>query len=81
VLRAELGAQARKVTTRNAPDWLVRVAARFNPVARAVVGELGSVRNLDASHAQAVLGWATRAEAQSIADTARSLIALGIVKP
>ena len=81
VLRAELGAQARKVTTRNVPDWLVRVAARFNPVARAVVGELGSVRNLDASHARAVLGWATRAEAESIADTARSLIALGIVKP
>ena len=80
VLRAELGAQARKVTTRNVPDWLVRVAARFNPVARAVVGELGSVRNLDASHAKAVLGWATRPVEQSIVDTARSLIELGIVK-
>jgi len=81
VLRQELGAQAHRVTTRNVPDWLVRVAALFNPLARAVVRELGSVRNQDASHAKAVLGWATRPEEQSIVDTARCLIALGIVKP
>jgi len=81
ILRAELGPQARKVTTRNAPDWLVRVAALFNPVARAVVGELGSVRNQDATHAKTVLGWTTRPVEQSIVDTARSLLALGIVQP
>ena len=81
VLRAELGAQAHRVTTRNMPDWLVRVVARFNPLAKAVVGELGSVRHQDASHAKAVLGWATRPVEQSIADTARCLIDLGIVKP
>ena len=81
VLRAGLGAQAHKVPTRNVPDWLVRVAALFNPLARASVGELGSVRNQDASHARAVLGWAPRPVEQSILDTARSLIELGIVKP
>ena len=80
VLRAELGAQAAQVTTRDVPDWLVRVAALFNPLARAVVGELGSVRHQDASHAKAVLGWATRPVEQSILDSARSLIALGLVK-
>lgn len=80
VLRAELGPQAHRVTTRNMPDWLVRVVARFNPLAKAVVGELGSVRQQDASHAKAVLGWATRPVEQSIADTARCLIELGIVK-
>jgi dihydroflavonol-4-reductase len=80
VLRAELGPQAHKVTTRNVPDWLVRVAALFNPLARAVVGELGSVRQLDASHAKVVLGWVTRPVEQSIADTARCLIELGVVK-
>jgi dihydroflavonol-4-reductase len=79
LLRAELGAQAEPVTTRNVPDWLVRVAARFNPLAKAVVGELGSVRHQDASHAKAVLGWATRPVEQSIVDSARSLIELGLV--
>ena len=80
VLRAELGAQAPQVTTRDVPDWLVRVAALFNPLARAVVGELGSVRHHDASHAKAVLGWVTRPVEQSILDSARSLIELGLVK-
>jgi dihydroflavonol-4-reductase len=84
VLRAGLGAgvgqPAQRVTTRNVPDWLVRLVARFNPVARAVVGELGSVRNLDAAHAKAVLGWATRPVQDSILDSAHSLIGLGIVK-
>ena len=81
VLRAQLGADARQVTTRNVPDWLVRVAARFNPLARAVVGELGSVRHQSPAHAKAVLGWQTRPVEESIVDTARSLLALGIVKP
>ena len=64
VLRARLGAQAHKVTTRNVPDWLVRIAALFNPLAKAVVGELGSVRHKDASHAKAVLGWQPRPAAE-----------------
>jgi len=80
ILRAHLGAEAGKVTTRNVPDWLVRIAAHFHPLARAVVSECGSVRHQDASHAKAVLGWATRPIEQSIADTARCLIDLGIVE-
>lgn len=80
LLRAQLGAQGHKVPQRNVPDWLVRLAALFNPVARAVVGELGSVRNQSAAHAKAVLGWQTRPEEQSVLDTARCLIELGIVK-
>ncbi len=81
VLRAGLGTQAARVTTRNVSDRVVRIAALFNRVARAVAPELGSVRHQDASHAKAVLGWATRPEEQSILDTARSLLALGIVQP
>ena len=84
LLRAELGHEpgqsAHKVTTRNVPDWLVRIAAHFNPLAKAVVGELGNVRNQDASHAKAVLDWVTRPVEQSILDSARSLVSLGIVK-
>ena len=84
LLRTELGHEpgqsAHKITTRNVPDWLVRIAAHFNPLAKAVVGELGNVRNQDASHAKAVLGWVTRPVEQSILDSARSLISLGLVK-
>jgi len=74
VLRTALGPQADRVTTRNVADWLVRLVALVNPVARAVASELGSVRHQDASHALAVLGWAPRPVEQSIVDCARSLI-------
>ncbi len=80
ILRAQLGPQAHKVTTRNLPDWVVRVLALVNPLARLAAGELGSVRHQDASHAKTVLGWQTRPVEQSIVDTARCLIDLGIVK-
>jgi dihydroflavonol-4-reductase len=80
VLKERLGEEARRVPTRRLPDFLVRFSALFDPVVRQVVGELGKVRNLDASHAKAVLGWRTRAPEDSIFDTARSLLDLGIVK-
>ena len=80
ILRAQLGADASKVTTRNVPDWMVRVGALFNPLAKAVVGELGSVRNQSPEHARKMLGWATRPVEQSIVDTARSLLDQGLIK-
>ena len=80
ILRARLGAEAKKVPTRTLPDFLVRLSALWDPVVRQVLGELGKVRNADASHAKAVLGWTARPPEESIVDTARSLIDLGVVK-
>ncbi len=64
----------------NLPDWLVRIAARFDPVIRQVIGELGHERDADTTHAREKLGWSARPAAESVLDTARSMIALGIVK-
>jgi dihydroflavonol-4-reductase len=80
ILREKMGDEGRKVTTRRMPDFLVRFAALFDPLARAVVGELGSTRHMDASHARTALGWVARPAGESIVDTARSLIDLGLVK-
>ncbi|MGH6787264.1 MAG: NAD-dependent epimerase/dehydratase family protein [Novosphingobium sp.] len=80
VLREGLGPQARKVPTRRMPDWLVRIAALFDPVVRQVLGELGSVRESPATHAKEKLGWVPRPAEVSILDTARDMIRLGIVK-
>ena len=81
ILRARLGEQARKVAKRSMPDLVVRIASLFNPLAKTIVGELGSVRNMDVSHAKAVLGWSARPAEESIVDCARSLIDQGIVRP
>lgn len=80
ILKGGLGDQGRKVPTRRLPSWLVRIFARFDPVVGQIVGELGNVREQDASHARAVLNWVPRPAADSILDTARSLIAHGVVK-
>jgi dihydroflavonol-4-reductase len=80
VLRAALGPQAARVPTRTLPDWVMRLAAPFSAVARAVAGELGTVRQFDATHARRRLGWQARAEEYSILDCARSLLEQGLVR-
>lgn len=80
ILKTELGPEARKVPMRKLPDFLVRLTALFDPVVKQVVTELGKVRNMDATHARERLGWVPRPVEQTIAETARSLIAMGIVK-
>jgi dihydroflavonol-4-reductase len=81
VLRSRLGTEASRVPTRRVPDFVVRVVALFDPMLRLAVTELGAIRNMDASHARAVLGWVGRPAEESILASARSLIDLGIVKP
>lgn len=80
ILKANMGDQAKKVPTRKLPDFLVKVVSLFDPVVRQVVGELGNVRNMDATHAKQVLGWVARPPEEVILDTAKSLIEHGIVK-
>jgi dihydroflavonol-4-reductase len=75
ILRARMGDEARKVTTRNMADWMVRIAAYFNPLQvggqRAGLGAPGRV------HAKTVLGWTPRPVEQA-SSTPRCLIDLGI---
>ncbi len=79
ILRAELGEQARRVPTLNMPDWAVRLLAKVSPAVRAAASELGTARHQDSSHAREVLGWVPRPPREAIVQTARDLIALGVV--
>lgn len=80
ILRDGLGPQGCKVPKRKLPDWLMRLVGRFDPVVRQVLGELGNVRDTDISHARTKLGWSPRPPEESVLDTARDMIRLGIVK-
>ena len=80
VLREELGAQARKVPKNELPNWVMRLAANFDPVVRSVAFELGKERGADPTKAKTLLGWAPRPYRDSIVDCARSLLDLGLVK-
>ncbi len=80
ILKVGLGEEARKVPTRGLPDFLVKLSALFDPVIRQVVGELGNVRDTPAKHAKDKLGWRTRDARDTIIETARDMIRLGVVK-
>ncbi|HXI27340.1 MAG TPA: hypothetical protein VNG89_02930, partial [Vicinamibacterales bacterium] len=79
VLRARLGEAARKVPTRELPNWLVRAAALFDRTVRPLVPLLDSTRRATSAKAQRVLDWRPRAPEDAIVATAESLITFGIV--
>jgi len=79
VLKTRLGDAARKVPTRQLPDWLVRFIALFDPRMRQLVPLLGHIRNATSAKAERALGWKPRPREDAIAATAESLIRFGIV--
>jgi nucleoside-diphosphate-sugar epimerase len=80
VLKLRMGALARRVPTRELPDWLIRVAAIIDPGVRQVLPELGRVKNATGEKAKRVLGWAPRSREDAIIATAESLMRLGLLK-
>lgn len=76
ILHERLGERAAKVPTKEMPVWVARGLAKVNSDLRNLRLLLG--RNLDATSAKAerLLGWKTRPIADTIAETAESLLAL-----
>jgi dihydroflavonol-4-reductase len=74
ILRKCLGEAASKVPTRVAPDFLIRLMARFDGSIRSIVGDLGKRSWVSSDKARTTLGWTTRPVESSIEDTARSLL-------
>ncbi len=80
VLRQNLGAAARRVPTRQLPDWLVRLAALLDPAVKQIIPELGNRKNATSEKARRLLGWTPRTNAEAIIATAQSLLQLGLLK-
>jgi nucleoside-diphosphate-sugar epimerase len=80
VLKARLGATARRVPTRQVPDWLVRLAALRDPAVRQIVPELGKIKNATNAKACRTLGWSPRSREEAIVASAESLLRLGLLK-
>jgi len=79
-LKAHLGAAARRVPTRQVPNWLVRMVAMLDPAVQQIVPELGKVKNGSGEKARRLLGWAPRSREEAIVATGESLVRLGLVK-
>lgn len=80
VIRDSMPELANKVPKRRLPSWLVRLSSVINPVVRERLFELDKNRPVSAEKARRSLGWAPRGNDDAIIDTARSLLAEGIVK-
>jgi nucleoside-diphosphate-sugar epimerase len=80
ILKRRLGAAAKKVPTRQLPNWLVRVAALREPAVKQIIPELGKEKNATNEKAKRMLGWMPRSNEECIVATAESLVRLGLVK-
>ncbi|HEY7284062.1 MAG TPA: aldehyde reductase [Vicinamibacterales bacterium] len=80
LLKARMGAAAKRVPTRELPNWLVRLASLWDPAVGQIVPELGKYRNATSAKAQRVLGWRPRSREDAIIATAESLVQLRLLK-
>lgn len=70
---------AKRLPTRNAPDWLVRLFGPLTPEMRGNSGEVGVIRTPDATEGIRLLGHPLISPAEAILATARDLVVRGLV--
>jgi len=80
ILKNRMGASAKRVPTRQLPNWLVRLAALRDPAVKQILPELGKPKNASGEKARRVLGWEPRSREEAIVATAESLLRLRLLK-
>jgi nucleoside-diphosphate-sugar epimerase len=80
VLKRRMGDAARRVPTRQLPDWLVRLATFRDPAVKQILPELGKPKNATGEKARRVLGWTPRSNEEALVATAESMLRLGLLK-
>lgn len=79
MLKKRMGRAARRVPTRELPDWLLRILARFDKSVGQIVPELGKRKTASNEKARRILGWSPRSAEDAIVATAESLLRLGLL--
>lgn len=80
ILRQNMGAAAKRVPTRQLPNFMIRLASLFDPAVKLITPELGKKKNATNEKARRMLGWSPRPREESIIATAESLFQLGLLK-
>jgi len=80
VLKARMGASARRVPTRELSNLLVRLASFLDPAVKQILPELGKPKNAAGEKARRVLGWGPRSNEEAIVAAAESLVRLDLLK-
>jgi nucleoside-diphosphate-sugar epimerase len=80
ILKSRMGTSAKRVPSRQLPNWMVRLAALRDPAIKLILPELGKRKNATNEKARRLLGWAPRSNEESLVATAESLVRLGLLK-
>ena len=80
VLKRRMGEYAKRVPSREMPNWMVRLVAIKDPAAKQLLPELGKKKNATNEKAKRLLSWAPRSNEEAIIATAESLIRLRLLK-
>jgi nucleoside-diphosphate-sugar epimerase len=80
VLKERMGSDARRVPTRELPNWMVRLASLRDPAIKLILPELGKPKNATNQKARQLLGWTPRSNEEAITATAESLVRLALLK-
>ena len=80
ILKKNMGSIAKRVPTREMPDWIVRFLALFIADMKAISPELGIKKNASNEKAERILGWTPRSNEEAITASGRSLAQLGLLK-
>jgi nucleoside-diphosphate-sugar epimerase len=80
ILKTHLGEAAKRVPTRELPNWIVRLASLKDPAIKQILPELGKAKNATSEKARSMLSWAPRSNEECVVATAESLMRLGLLK-
>jgi dihydroflavonol-4-reductase len=75
-----MGAAAKRVPTRQLPNWMVWLASLRDPVVKQIIPELGKHKNATNEKAKRLLGWTPCSNEEAIVATTGSLVRLGMLK-
>jgi nucleoside-diphosphate-sugar epimerase len=79
IIREKRPDNAKKVPTRELPNWLIKCVAFFDASIRQILPELGRTMEISNDKAKTVLGWSPRPVEESIVDTVDNLVKSGVV--
>jgi dihydroflavonol-4-reductase len=80
ILKRRLGEDAKKVPTKEVPNWIIKVSAFFKPSLKMIATFLGKYAQVSSEKAQKLLGWSPGTNEEAIIATAESMLRLGLIK-
>jgi dihydroflavonol-4-reductase len=80
ILADEFGPRGYRVPTRRMPFWMLWTIGRFDREVRLGLDFVGSAERVSSDKARRELGWDLRPVRETLTDTGRSLIDLGLVR-